>query len=247
MTETDLREEQKQAVERAMEEYRQLCLKSFSMNRSGEVIHKQDLSMPQQVTFDSNPGKLQGMVNTAINHALINHSNVLSNTIYNAVVQTFKEGQTPPLYAGPAYHQPGLSSVVAPSAPPAIVGTEATSPPSTLGLTNEQSTPMRSDPMNSGGWVQLNTDLSASAMSGSVFQNYQVPPNWWGYGMPPEFFANSSGTSQITDLAGKAPMISAPLVSPMTQVPQYSTTTTRDLLLGIFKCQRSRCIMQIHR
>ena len=38
VTEADLREEQKQSLERAMEEYRQLCLKSFSMNRSGELI-----------------------------------------------------------------------------------------------------------------------------------------------------------------------------------------------------------------
>jgi len=38
VTEADLREEQKQAVERAMKEYRQHCLKSFSVNRSGEVI-----------------------------------------------------------------------------------------------------------------------------------------------------------------------------------------------------------------
>jgi len=44
--------------------------------------------------------------------------------------------------------------------------------------------------------------------------------------MPPEFFANSSRTSQVADLAGKAPMTSAPPVSPMTQNPQYSTTTT---------------------
>ena len=44
--------------------------------------------------------------------------------------------------------------------------------------------------------------------------------------MPPEFFANSSRTSQITDLAGKTPMPSAPSVSPMTQVPHYSTITT---------------------
>ena len=116
--------------------------------------------------------------------------------------------------------------VAAPSAPPAVAGTKATSPPSTLGLTNEQSTPMRSDPMTSGGQVQLNSDLSTSAMSGSVFQNCQVPPNWWGYGMPPEFFANNSGISQVADLAGKTPMPSAPLVSPMTQIPQYSTTTT---------------------
>jgi len=34
VTEADLREEQKQA----MEEYKQLCLKSFNLNRSGEVI-----------------------------------------------------------------------------------------------------------------------------------------------------------------------------------------------------------------
>jgi len=169
VTEANLREEHKQAMERAMEEYRQLCLKSFCMNRSGEVIQKQDLPLPRQVTFDPNPGKLQDMVNTPINHALINHSNVLSNTIYNAVVRTIKEGQTPPLYAGPAYHQPGLSSVVAPSVPPTVAGTEVTSPPSTLGLANEQSTPMRSDLMTSGGRVQLNIDLSASAMSGSVF------------------------------------------------------------------------------
>ena len=130
-----------------MEEYRQLCLKSFSVNRSGEVIQKQDLPLPRQVTFDPNPGKLQDMVNIAINHASINHFNVLSNIVYNVVVRTFKEGQTPPLYAGPAYHQLGLSSVVDPSVPPAVVGTEVTSPLSTLGLANEQSTPMRYDPM----------------------------------------------------------------------------------------------------
>jgi len=169
MIEADLREEQKQAMERAMEEYKQLCLKSFSLNRSGEVIQKQDLPLPQQVTFDPNPGSLQDMVNSAINHPLINHSNVLSNTVYNVVVRTLKEGQAPPLYAGPAYHQLGLSSVVAPSAPLAVVGIEVTSPPSTAGLANEQSTPMRSDQMTLVGRVQLKTDLSGSAMSGSVF------------------------------------------------------------------------------
>ena len=177
VTEADLKEEQKQAMEKAMKDYRQLCLKSFSLNRSGEVIHKQDLSLSRQVTFDSNPGKLQEMVNSAINHALINHSNVLSNTVYNAVIQTFKEGQAPPLYVGRAYHQPGLSSVVALSAPLAVAGTEVTSPPSTAGVVNDQSTPMRSDPMTSEGRVQLNTDLSALAMSGPLFQNSQVPPN----------------------------------------------------------------------
>jgi len=38
MTEANLRDEQKQAIAKAMENYKQQCLKSFSINRSGEVI-----------------------------------------------------------------------------------------------------------------------------------------------------------------------------------------------------------------
>jgi len=233
--EANLRDEQKQAMAKAMEEYKQLCLKSFSVNRSGEVIQKEALSMPQQITFEANPGKLQDMVDNAINRALINQSSVLSNTIFNAVARTFKEGQIPPSYMGPACHQLGSSSVTAPSAPPAVTGTEATSPPSTLGMTNGQSTPMRTNPATSEGQVQLTTDLSASAMSISIFQNCQVPPNWWGYGMPLDFYANSSGTSQVADVTGKAPMASTPPVSLMTLNPQYSTTTTARPLTRNFQ------------
>jgi len=60
--------------------------------------------MPRQITFEVNPDKLQDMVDNAINRALINQSSVLSNTVFNAVARTFKEGQAPPLYVGPAYH-----------------------------------------------------------------------------------------------------------------------------------------------
>jgi hypothetical protein len=49
----DLKEDQKQAMEKSIEEYRQLCLKSFSIKKSGQVIQKQDLSLPRQVTFCS--------------------------------------------------------------------------------------------------------------------------------------------------------------------------------------------------
>jgi hypothetical protein len=38
VSEEDLKEEQKQAMEKAIEEYGQLCLKSFSLNKSGQVI-----------------------------------------------------------------------------------------------------------------------------------------------------------------------------------------------------------------
>jgi len=210
VTEANLRDEQKQAMAKAMEDYKQLCLKSFSINRSGEVIQKEALPMPRQITFEANPGKLQEMVDSAINPALINQSSVLSNTVFNVVARTFKEGQVPPSYVGPAYHQPGASSVTAPSATMAIVGTEATSPPCTLGMTNGQSTPMTTNPSTSEGQVKLATDLLASAMSGSAFRGSQVPPNWWGYGMPLEFVANSSRTSQVADMTSKAPMTSAP-------------------------------------
>jgi len=58
MTEANLRDEQKQAMAKAIEDYKQLCLKSFSMNRSGEVIQKEALPMPRQINFEANPGKL---------------------------------------------------------------------------------------------------------------------------------------------------------------------------------------------
>jgi len=226
VTEANLRDEQKQAMPKAMEDYKQLCLKSFSINRSGEVIQKEALPAPRQITFEANPGKLQEMVDSAVNRALINQSSVLSNTVFNVVARTFKEGQVPPSYVGPAYHQSGSSVVTAPSATTTVVGAEVTSPPGTLGMTNAQSTPMTTNPSTSDGQIKLTTDLLASAMSGSV------PPNWWGYGMPPELMVKGPGTSQVADVTGKAPMASAPPSSPMTQNPQYSTTTTARPFTG---------------
>jgi len=149
------------------------------------------------------------MVDNAINRALINQAGVLSNTVFNAIARTFKEGQLPPNYVGPVYHQPGSPVVTAPSAATAAAGGEVTSPPSTLGITNAQSTPMATNPSTSEGQIKLVTDLLASAMSRSV------PPNWWGYGMPPEMMLKTPGTSQVADMRGKAPMASAPPNPPM--------------------------------
>jgi len=160
------------------------------------------------------------MVDNAINRALINQAGVLSNTVFNAVSRTFKEGQLPPNYVGPVYHQPGSPMVTAPSATTAAAGTETTASPSTLGLTNVQSTPMTTNPSTSDEQIKLATDLLALAMSGSV------PPNWWGYGMPHEMMLKTPGTSQTADMRGKAPLASAPPNMPMNQSPQYTTTTT---------------------
>jgi len=211
--EANLRDEQKQAIAKAMEDYKQQCLKSFSINRSGEVIQKEVLLAPRQVTFEANPRKLQDRVDNAINRALINQAGVLSNTVFNAVARTFKEGQLPPNYVGPVYHQPGSPVIPAPLASTAIAGTEVTSPLSTAGVTGAPSTTMMINPSTLEGQIKLATDLLASAMSGSV------PPNWWGYGMPPDMMIKTPGTSQTTDMMGKAPMTSAPPNPPMNQSP----------------------------
>jgi len=177
------------------------------------------------------------MVDNAINRALINQAGVLSNTVFNAVARTFKEGQLPPNYVGPAHHQSGSPVVTAPSAATAAAGIEVTSPPSTLGLTNVQSTTMTTNPSTLDEQIKLAIDLLASAMSRSV------TPNWWGYGMPPEMMLKTPGTSQTTDIRGKAPMASAPPNLPMNQSPQYTTTTTARPYTGILKLQHSRCLM----
>jgi hypothetical protein len=72
-------------------------------------------------------------------------------------------------------------------------------------------------------------------MLGFVSQNSQIPINWWGYCMPPELFAISSGLPQVFDAAGKTPVSSATPVSPMTQVPQYATSTTVQSISGGFQ------------
>ena len=166
------------------------------------------------------------MVGNAINRALINQAGVLSNTDFTAVARNFKEGQLPPNYVGPIYHQPGSPVVIAPSATTAAAGTKTTTPPSTLGLTNVQSTPMTTNPSTLDEQIKLATDLLASAMSGSV------PPNWWGYGMPPEMMLKTHRTSQVADMTGKAPMALAPPNLPMNQSPQYNTTTTTRPYIG---------------
>ena len=53
-----------------MEEYKQLCLRSFSINRSGKVIQKQEQPMPRRITFEANLGKLQDMVDKCFDQSI---------------------------------------------------------------------------------------------------------------------------------------------------------------------------------
>jgi len=47
LTEANLKDEHKQAIAKAMEDYKKQCLRSFSINRSREVIQKEALPMPR--------------------------------------------------------------------------------------------------------------------------------------------------------------------------------------------------------
>lgn len=81
----DLSENQKQELERAMEEYKQMRLKSFSVTRSGEVIKKQEFSKPREVTITENGVKFQGMFDQSLHHALVNQSGIILTSVQNAV------------------------------------------------------------------------------------------------------------------------------------------------------------------
>jgi len=86
---------------------------------------------------------------------------------------------------------------------------------------------MTTNPPTSGEQIKLTTDLLASAMLGLA-----PPPNWWGFGMPPEYLLKTPGMSQAADMRGKAPMASAPPNMLMNQSPRYTTTTTARPYMG---------------
>jgi len=124
---------------------------------------------------------------------------------------------------------------MAPSAPLAVAGIEVTSPPSTLGMTNGQSTPMRTNPATSEDGFNSTQIYRHRQCQDAYFRIVKFLPIGWDMVCLRSFCANSSGTSQIVNLAGKAPMTSAPPVSLMTQIPQYSTTTTARPVTGNFQ------------
>ena len=93
-----------------MEEYKQMCLGTFSQTRSGETFQKQAFPTPRQIVINENPGKMQDMVDEAIHRALIHQPQMMSNMVQNAVLEVMK-GPAGQGYKGPTYHQPGTSQI----------------------------------------------------------------------------------------------------------------------------------------
>jgi len=89
-----------------MEKYRRECLKSYSANRSGEVVKKFDFPTLQLLTEAQCDNKMIYIVHQAVGQAFINSAPVMTHTVHNAVIKTLGEG-TFQGYMGPCYMQPG--------------------------------------------------------------------------------------------------------------------------------------------
>ena len=90
--EDKLKEEQKKEYEELVEKFKRECLKSYNINRSGEVIKKFDLPSFQALTEAQHENKMMDAVGQAVAQAFIKSATVMGNTVHNAVVKTFAEG-----------------------------------------------------------------------------------------------------------------------------------------------------------
>ena len=87
-----------------MEKFKRECLKSYNVNRSGEVIKKFNLPSFQPLTEAQHENKMMDAVGQAVAQAFIKSAIVMGNTVHSVVVKTFAEG-TFPGCMGPCYIQ----------------------------------------------------------------------------------------------------------------------------------------------
>ena len=93
--EDKFKEEQKKEFEELVEKFKRECLKSYSVNRSGEVIKKFNLPSFQPLTEAQRESKMIDAFDQAVAQAFIKSAIVMGNTVHNTVVKTFAEGTLP--------------------------------------------------------------------------------------------------------------------------------------------------------
>jgi hypothetical protein len=92
----------KQLLQKAMVDYQQTCLRTFSSYRKGEVIQKIAFPKPREVTITEESAKFQEMFDQAMHHGMINQSSVLMSLVQNVVRETIAGGIQME-YKGPCY------------------------------------------------------------------------------------------------------------------------------------------------
>ena len=103
--EDKLKKEQRKKYEELVERFKRECLKSYSVNRSGEVINKFNLPSFQLLTEAQGESKMMDAVGQAVAQAFIKSATVMGNTVHNAVVKTFAEGTFPGCMGPSIYSQ----------------------------------------------------------------------------------------------------------------------------------------------
>ena len=101
--EDKLKEEQKKEFEDLVEKFKRECLKSYNINRSGEVIKKLNLPSFQPLTEAQRESKMIDAVGQPVAQAFIKSATVMDNTVHNAVVKTFAEGTLPGVHGSLLY------------------------------------------------------------------------------------------------------------------------------------------------
>ena len=222
--EVKLKEEQQKEYEELVEKFKRECLKSYSVNRSGEVIKKFNLPSFQPLTEAQRESKMIDAVGQAVAQAFIKSATVMGNTVHNAVVKTFAEG-TLPGCMGPCYIQPDqmqytpleVSMAAALSAQDSQAGTGNSQTPPQMTTAALAGT---ADPIYS-----TTPPITTTVQDGSA----SVFPKGWnpatGYGMHPDFFSTPP-KMQFNALASQ-PIASQPntsVVQPMGAQQDASAT-----------------------
>ena len=153
--EDKLKEEQKKEYEELVEEFKRECIKSYSVNRSGEVIKKFNLPSFQPLTEARRESKMIDAVGQAVAQAFIKSATVIGNTVHNAVVKTFAEA-TFPGCMGPCYIQPDQMQYV----PLEVSMAPALSAQNSQAGTSNSQTPPQITTATSAPKIQFNASAS---------------------------------------------------------------------------------------
>ena len=184
-----LKEDQKKEYEELVEKFKRECLKSYSINRSSEVIKKFNLPSSQPLTEAQCENKMVDAVSKAVAQAFIKSATVMGNTVHNTVVKTFAE-VTFPGCMGPCYIQPDQMQYI-PFEVSMVAALLAQN--SQARTSNSQASPQATTTtasvVTANPIYSTTPPIVTSVQDGSA----SVFPKGWnpttGYGMHPYFFA----------------------------------------------------------
>jgi len=187
-----------------VERFKRDCLKSYSVNRYGEVIKKFNLPSFQPLIEAQHESKMIDAVGQAVAQAFIKSATVMGNTVHTAVVKTFAEGMLLGCM-GPCYIQPDQMQYT-----PLEVSMAAalSAQNSQAGTSNSQTPPKMTTAASAGMADPIYSTTPPIAITVQGGSSSVFPKRWdpaTGYGMHPDFFStppkmqfNASASKPIT-------------------------------------------------